>query len=188
MISLAILLLGFSWAQSDKEVTFRDKVHVSVKGYQADRSPSVTEIKCNAYSESQSAGVKAKLKSSQGLSYALECIASEVGNQVNLLVFKKDKQIARLTDIASQGSDCGYSAETQAWLVDLNGDKSMDVIERTKTKNVPSDCADKGKASAEDFVTVFFWDNEKMEHSKAKLDDKDLKKFKKKYDFTWRAY
>ena len=185
MISMMVLVLGFSWAQADKEVSFRDKVHVSVKGYQADRSPSITEFKCNAYSESQSAGLKAKLKSSEGLTYGLECVASEVGNQVNLLVFKKDKQIARLTDIASDIGDCGYSAQTQAWLVDLNGDKSMDVIERTKSKNVPSNCADKGKASSEDFVTVFFWDKERLEHSKAKLDDKDLKKFKKKYDFEF---
>lgn len=188
MISTVVLIFSISWAQDLKEISFRDKVHISTSGYQTDRSPAPTEYNCKAYSNPGSAGLKAKLKSGEGFVYGIECKATEVGDEINLVVFKKDKELTRLSNVASASGDCGYNAETQAWLVDLNGDSSMDVITRTKTKNVPSDCGDKGKAKEEDFATAYFWDKENQHYSKAKLDERDLKKFKKKYDFSWRAY
>lgn len=185
MIAATVLVLSFSWAQDSKEISFKEKVHISTAGYQNDRSPSVSEYKCQAYSNPSSAGLKVKLKSGEGLVYGIECKATEVGDEINLVVFKKDKELTRLNGIANVSGDCGYKGETQAWLVDLNGDSSMDVITRTKTKNVPSDCATKRQASAEDFATAYFWDKDNQHYSKAKLDDRDLKKFKKKYDFKF---
>ena len=186
MIFLTFLILStpFAHAQIDKEVTFRDKVHISLKSYQTDRSPAPTEMNCMGFENISGRGVKARLKSSAGISYELDCQYSEIGSQMDLLVFKNKKQVSKLPDIASAGADCGYSYEKQSWLSDLNGDKLMDVITRSKSKNVPSNCGNGNqKAEAKDEITVFFWDDEKQEHVKGKLDAGDLKKFMRKYQF-----
>ena len=186
MIFLTFLILNtpFAHAQIDKEVRFKDKVHISLKSYQTDRSPSVTDMNCNGYGDINGRGVKARLKSSAGISYELDCQSSEIGSQLDLLVFKNKKQISKLADIASSGSDCGYSYEKQAWLTDLNGDKMMDVIMRLKSKNVPSNCGNGNKkAESKDEITVYFWDDQKQEHVKGKLDVGDLNKFMRKYQY-----
>ncbi len=184
MILTSLLFLSLSWA-ADKEVSFKDKAHITIEKYSLDRDTNSFPLKCNAYGNLSEQGIKLRLKNSAGINYALDCRASEIGSQWDLVVFKGEKQLTKLTSVASSGSDCGTSYETQGWLQDLNGDRMMDVIERSKLKKVPADCGTGNQpATSKDDLKAYFWDEESLSFKETKLPDGDIKKFKKRFDFS----
>jgi hypothetical protein len=185
MIWAVVLGLSLSWAQNDKEISFKDKARVSVDSVKIDNQSNEISLNCKGYSNPTSQGIKARLKSAAGISYALDCKGLETGDGIDLLVFKSGKQVSRFVSVAQRGGDCGYRSESQSWLVDMNGDKMMDVVTRFKSKNVEADCGEgHKKAESQDSMTVYFWNGDKLQHEKANLDAKDIKKLEKKYDFN----
>lgn len=178
---LKFIFILFSFAQSGKSDTFKT-LHLTDAGYYLNTSKTAIPLNCNAYQNKKDEGIKARF-SINDKEFALECKGQEVGTSYNLIVNRDAKLISQIEGIVSSGGDCGMSYQTQAWIHDVNSDGHMDVIQRSKFHDGPSDCGGQKEVRNEDTLTVQHWNISTQSFQKITPDEKTLKQYKKQYDF-----
>jgi hypothetical protein len=174
-VSFVSSVVGAEQAQPLKSL------HLTDNGYYLNASKSMVQLKCNAYQDRKDEGVKARF-AVQDKEFAIECKGDEVGSSYNLLVYQKEKLLSKIESVVSSGGDCGMNYQTQAWFVDVNNDGSIDVIQRSKFHDGPSDCGGQKEVEDKDEVSVHQWSPATKSFQKVTLDDKKLKQYKAQYD------
>lgn len=183
MLKLNLILITFvcSFVCAEQAVTFKS-LHLTDNGYYLNGSKAMNKLKCNAYLDRKDEGIKARF-TVQGKEFAIECKGNEVGSSYNLLIKQKDKLLSKLEKVVSSGGDCGMSYQTQAWFVDVNNDGGMDVLQRSKFHDGPSDCGGQKEVEDKDDIIVHQCSSSSQTFQKVPLDEKMLKKYKSQYDF-----
>lgn len=180
---LSTLLIILSFAHSEQAPAFKT-LHLTGQGYYLNESKSMSELKCNAYVNKKEEGIKYRF-TVQDKEFAIECKGSEVGIEYNLVVTQKSKLLSKIEGIVRSGGDCGMRFETQAWLLDLNSDGHMDVIQRSKFHDGPSDCGGQKEVEDEDSVIVHQWNASSQNFQKISLDKAKIQQYKKLYNFKF---
>ncbi len=175
------LCILFSFAQSGQSEPFKT-LHLTDAGYYLNASKTATALKCNAYQDRKDEGIKATF-TIHDKEFALECKGKEAGTSYNLIIKKESKLLSTINTIIESGGDCGMSHQTQAWIVDVNNDGHVDVIQRFKLHDGPSDCGGQKEVKDEDSVIVHQWNVSSQSFQKITLDEKTLRQYKKQYDF-----
>ena len=179
-ILIALILASADSAFAKSEVKFEKKAHIATTGFSVDGG-STRELKCNAHGGVKSEeGVKVTLRS-EDLEFQLDCRGAETGSHFNLIILKGSKPISTLEYAAGSTGDCSDASDTQIWIQDLNGDKTLDIYRLNKVEFIPG--CEAGEASKTISAVVYYSVGSSKELKKEKLSDQEMKKLNKQFGF-----